>query len=241
MLNTSGILFSNKDKKHNVKLPSELTRELAYFLGLLVGDGYVKYSSGNQSYKICLDGNKAELQWYAKFVKPLVVTLFNKSPSVRLTQTTVQLTLHSKATFFFLTKVCGLVASPKTHCRIPPVIRVSSKEMQCAFLRGLADTDGSFVLKRKEGKLYPVIDFASCSQELQTDLVQMISGLGIQNYAGVYHTERLGTPITKYYIQINGVERTEKWMNLIGFSCPTQLKKYKDWRAPPVRLELTTP
>ena len=230
MFDTSCILFSSKDKKHNVKLPGELTCELSYFLGLLVGDGYVRHRLLNNDYMTSLDGNKVELGWYLEKLKPLVIELFNKSPSVRLTQTTVQLSLHSKAIFFFLTKVCGLIESPKQHCRIPDSVRNSSKETQYAFLRGLADTDGSFVVKKKEGRRYPVIDFATCSKELQADLVQMISRLGIANCSGVYHTTRLGTPTTRYYIQINGVQRTEKWMDLIGFNCPTKRTKYENWK-----------
>lgn len=232
MLNTNSVLLTERDIKSSVKLPKELTPELSYFIGLLVGDGYIKYQVKSYHYRICIDGNKNELDWYLNYLKLLVNKLFNKIPSIYLTQTTVQLAIHSRAIFFFLTKVCGLIESPKTHCRIPEIIRSSSKEIKCAFLRGLADTDGSFVLKRKEGKLYPVIDFSTCSKELQADLVQMLSELRIQSCSGVYHTTRRETPITRYYVQINGKARTERWMELIGFYSPTQINRYKKWKRP---------
>lgn len=212
----------------DINLPDRNDEDLAYFLGLLVGDGYVKYYAPKKDYQIFIDGNKEEYEWYCNFIRPLVIKLFNKIPTIRITRTTVQLSLHSKAIFLFLTETCGLPSSPKKNTGIPQAIWSCPIKDKCAFLRGLADTDCSLTFK-KEGR-YPVVDFCTSSEKLLNDFLELTNSLGIKGTHGVYHTLRNGTKTTRYYWQLNGVKNLEKWMTLIGFCSPTQLTKYAVWK-----------
>ncbi len=66
-LNILTIEFSKNDLINKITLPQELNSDLAHFLGIIVGDGYVKKERRKKKidYRISIDGNLiTEYYWY---------------------------------------------------------------------------------------------------------------------------------------------------------------------------------
>lgn len=231
-LDLSKVEFSRNDKRLGIKVPTELTEDLAYFIGVHVGDGYMSVQKRPSAidYRIEYSGHSVnESMWYRNKLKPLVSSLFNKNASIRFTKRKcVMMGFRSKAILTFLHKTCGIQLSPKNNIDVPTIIKNSNNKIKAAFIKGLIDTDGSLIFK-KAGKL-PTIDFATSSVVLFESFQVLIGGLGIKYCTNVYKTKRKGTPVMQYKVQINGKKRLAQWVKLIGFSSYNHLTKYAVWR-----------
>ena len=230
----SNLTFSNYDKKINIRIPNVLDDKLAYFLGIQVGDGFLKkiVRKGKIDYLISYDGHKInEFEWYTFTIKPLIKKLFNKNVKVRKTTTgTVKIYFRSKAVFTFLNKYCGITQSPKHKITIPFIVFNSNKKIKRAFLRGLADTDFSLMFKkRKEKAFYPVIDFNTNNEILQKSTKRLLEELGFKVHSGHRIKPRRNKMHDSYYIQISGRTHLIKWMKEVGFGSSNHMTRYLVW------------
>jgi intein/homing endonuclease len=155
----SEIEMSRTDKKLNIRIPRYLNSDLAYLMGIQIGDGYLKktlrtnlHSTG---YTISYDGHHInDKEWYDFVLKNLIKQLFNKDTNAWITtRGTVRINFRSKAIFTFLNKICRISQSPKTNIHIPDIIFSADDGVKRAFLRGLADTDFSLTFKKGQKPL----------------------------------------------------------------------------------------
>ncbi len=237
-LNLSKIKFSNNDIKKNIHIPSRLTPKLAEFIGIIVGDGHVgyyKYSRLGKSsvnYEIRISGNLKDYTYYSEYVNNLAYELFNiRFYILKLkNENSVFLYKNSKALYHFFSEYLG-ISQIKDKVRIPKQIRNGPLEIKSLFLRGLADSDFTFTLKNKEGKLYPVVQGASKSAQLIKDVSSILEELNIKYSSYLdksYYCKRDKSYIvTRIYI--NGSTNVSNWFNLIGFSNPRHTQKWNDF------------
>lgn len=120
---------------------------------------------------------------------------------------------------------------------VPPVI-LKNSELSKAFLRGYFDTDGHFSCSKKYGKYtefkkkfhhYPKIVFTTVSKELSNDLKIIFNKLGIKFYFHNYHP-KVKTESLKYIFDLNGVNRVQKFFNLIDPKNVIKKSRYDIWR-----------
>jgi len=232
----SKIMFSKNDLKSNIKIPKILSKELAEFVGIMIGDGHVgkhRSRSGNYSsehYQIRIGGNIRDKKYYTTYVNNLFVKLFN----IQFTfyHSTCDNTLisrkESKSIYYFLSEIMN-IPQRKDNVAIPNCILFSTKEIKSAFLRGLADAD--FCLTIKSRINYPVINGTSKSGILIKQCSQILYELGIENNIQheINYYKKRDRAYNRYRVYINGHSRVRKFLDIIGFSNPIKIQKYRDF------------
>lgn len=229
-LDISKIEFSKNDIKRGIKLPDKLTIDLAHLIGIHLGDGcLVNRKHGN---RISYNGHFInEHIWYENYLSPLILKLFNLDIKPRKGHNSVEITLHSKARYNFLDKVCGLPSGSKENCNIPKIILNGNIQIKKIFLRGLADTDFSLVFKNRHKNInyYPVINYESPNENIHVFCKHTLESLGFNLYSNNRNRFRNNKKLHSFYFQINGVIAFRKWMDEIGFTNDNQLTKIKVW------------
>ncbi len=224
------VQWSKNDLKRGITLPDHLTSELAYFLGFHVGDGYMAIGKETWNYRCQYDGHSInDYLWYIQFLNPLVKNLFNLDVRIHTTiNGTVRFYIRSKAIVTFLHYCCRLALSPKKEMGILPIVKDAGSEMQCHFLRGLADTDFSLVFKKKSR--YPVIVHATYSKVLNESVTLFLKSLGFHFRSATRLMNHYGKKFRTYEIEIYGKKNLDKWLELIGFSSYNTITRYLLWK-----------
>ncbi len=209
-------------KKSDIKLPTELTLNLAEEIGIHIGDGHLSA----KRYRYKLFGNQDESEYYEDFMVALYQRLYNIR--VRLEKrerdgNIIGFEFSSKPIWTFKTKIIGLVAGRKDNITIPNLI-LSNSNVWRAFLRGLFDTDGNLYFQSRYGykNYYPVISLSSKSLELCKTACELLVKLG---FKANYYTAR-----NEAGIQLYGYENLLKYANEIGWHNTKQLNRFLEWK-----------
>ncbi|WP_048152640.1 LAGLIDADG family homing endonuclease [Palaeococcus ferrophilus] len=158
-----------------IKVPKTLDERLAYFIGLIAGDGDVSKAGWGVSVRF---SNSSE-EMRERF-KELARNLFGieakesqekgRIPAVRF---------HSKIVAHILEKL-GVPPSPKSNrLDMPPLLFTAPKNVLAAYIRGLFDCDGTVVL-RENGSSY--IEFDTTSEKLAKKLQLALLRFGIVSH-----------------------------------------------------------
>jgi len=240
----SRIERSKIDLKTNINIPLTLTKELAEFIGIIIGDGHLEFYAGYEKtgrkyveYQIRIAGNKKEKD-YLDYIRNLFYSLFNTNLKYMDDKRSNAFILrkNSKGILQFLNKICGIPFNKKVDIvRIPEVIKKSDINIRRAFLRGLADTDYSISFKNRtqKGHNYPVIKGSFKSKKLIEDLSILYKEL--EFIYCVYYDERKFDKRKNDYdiihnIYLNGKRNLNKWIQEIGSSNHKFQRKIKKWQ-----------
>src|SRR3989339_1705505 len=234
-LDLSKVEFSRNDIRLNINTPKSLNDELAYFIGIHIGDGCL----GNyKSSKYCMEYSGHlidEKDFYSREFKELFKKLFNKDIKIkeviREKRNCIKLSCKSKAIFTFINKVIAINEGPKKDIVIPMVIK-NSKYMKY-FLKGLADSDFclSFKSKNNSPNNNPSISISSYSTELVKEVNKELNKMGFITYTRFeFSRKRYEKKYLSNLIEINGIKQLELWMKLIGFNSQKHLTKYLIWK-----------
>jgi hypothetical protein len=136
--------FRAKRSSKIIRLPLEMTADLAYFLGIVIGDGYVKMvkrNKGGYYWDIVITGEKNYIELLAKITNKL----FGHRPTVKKDKRREKsyiLTISSMIVFRYLTRVFGF--HPGKKCgNIPRIRFVCDGSFHFRnYLSGLIDSDG---------------------------------------------------------------------------------------------------
>jgi len=131
-----------------IKLPTKVTPELLYFLGVVAGDGSlpIKYNDkGVRNYAISID--KANGYFVRRILKPLAEKLFDIQWSClsrkRMGRERIwTLQLYSKPLYMYLTKIFDFPEGKKTKkIRMPKIVMGMPAKDRLPYLAGIMDTD----------------------------------------------------------------------------------------------------
>jgi len=223
--------MSESDIRRGVKFPSKLTRRLAEFLGIMIGDGHLgeypgvgKYGTKFVRRYIHISANAKEIE-YIDYIGKLFLQLFNVKLKMRIDTKpgAVALQANSKGILEYLNIIGEIPVNRKTeYLEIPIIIKKSSLNMKYAFLRGLADTDFSMSFRNRPGKghIYPVIKATFKSKMLIRNLEKLFSEMGFKYctyYNEIRHDKRFDS-VMEHNIYLNGRKNFGMWINRIGFS-----------------------
>ena len=201
----------------NVSLPfrsAKPSRELAEFIGILMGDG----SMNTRQFSVTLH-HIDDLE-YSYFVKRLIKKLFNIDPSVTHNiESSSNTLLVSRSRLMEYLHSLGVVFGNKVKQQFDiPLWIKSNHEYGTACIRGLVDTDGCiFTNKYKVNNKwysYKKIDFASASTPLRESVLSILRGL------------EMSPSVSGIHVRLNSKQDVEKYFKLIGSHNPKHLKKY---------------
>jgi hypothetical protein len=226
---TSRIEYSYSDFKRGLILPKQSSNELAEFIGILTGDGYMNLYK-KYFYMIEIAGDKRlDKDYLGVYVNNMINKLFNIKPTVykRKKQNTMYLRILSKGILNYLLMI-GFKKGKKEQIGIPSWI-ISDNDYMLAFLKGLADTDGSLYFR---GGDYPIVSFTSKSEPLVRNVFNFLKekGFNLTNYYKEDKVDKRGynNSIT-YTIKLNGRKKFKLWSDLINFRNKRHLDKIKKW------------
>lgn len=189
---------NTKRRFHNrpalIQVPSHLTEEVAYMLGLLVGDGCMRhpYSVGFTS----ADSTLAEAM--KTMIKPFGLSLAWKA------KRPCDYRIHNIRFKEWLNHL-GFMNVTAHHKEIPPCILQAPQAIIKAFLQGLFDTDGSAL---KTG----AVEFCSASKRLAYQVHLLLLQFGIIGARRFKANNKAGA----WIITLNGAE-AKAFYTRIGF------------------------
>ena len=96
----SNIKFSKGDKNKGLFLPSELTEDLAYICGVLLGDGHLHFREEKKEYSIkCVGHPTDEKEFYDNIIIPILKKVFGIEVEAKLydNKTTYGFQIFSKS------------------------------------------------------------------------------------------------------------------------------------------------
>ncbi len=179
-------------------LPTELDTDLAYLMGLLVGDGTLTYRDS-----IYLSTADAFIS--QEFTR-IAWRLFGYR--VKKKRNGKDHYISSKQIRVFLEEL-GLGYHRAHEKYVPPIIFNAPRHIVVAFLQGLFDTDG-FAEKR-----YGNIRYSTSSQRLAREVQMLLLNLGI---LASLHPKKTKTR-TSYRLSIDG-ENAIRFYDIVGFRLP---------------------
>ena len=230
-IDISKVDVSTVDLKRGLVIPKEYNSKLAEFLGIMAGDGYMNYYPRKHEYRIEIAGHvEDDYEYLTNYVSFLFNYLFKIEPKVlkRKDQRTLYLRVLSKRLVLFL-KELTFPMGIKGEIKIPLWI-LKDNEYMVSFLRGLFDTDGYFRLSIRNGKsYYPTIRLKSKSESLIKEVNSWLIENGFKTHyslSRVYYDSRSGKEFFISYIELNGHNNLDHFIDIIGSKNNKHLVKY---------------
>ncbi len=200
-----------------MKFPSLNDRRLAEFIGIMLGDGCMgiydsrdgKRTKTQYQVKVTLDSRERD---FSKYVLNLMKLLFQIEPRVsyKKNENTVDIRTFRKGVLNFLVERVGLELSPKVNsARIPE--RFIGNNLELYVLRGLFDTDGSVVLTKNNGILYPRLELRICPSPMQEQVIEILERREFD-----FKVQKLDGG--KIRVRLNGRKELGRWLRVVGTS-----------------------
>jgi len=221
-----------------ISTPQLINNKLAYFCGVLTGDGSIYHRQEKSDYIIKCVGNPSdEVSFYDTILAPLIKELFSIDIVTKLhdSNKTYGFTIHSKDLFRYLVEDLDLPAGKKyDRLKIPSEIK-NNNELKINFIRGLFDTDGCICFKKRYKKVpyYPVISLSSKSNKLISEVHQELAELGFKcnifldyTYKDIRIKQGFNT-ISR--LEMNGRHNLKRWLRMVEFDSPKHLAKIKKY------------
>lgn len=234
-LNKDGVLniemeFTPKEKIKKLILPEALTPDLAYFCGVLAGDGSIRFQKEKMLYQIkCVGNPKDEQEFYNEIIKPIIKKLFNLDITPRLydSNTTYGFVLNSKSVVRYLTEFIGLPLGKKyDKLKVPPIF-LDDNKLLGEFIAGLFDTDGSFSFGKRN---YPRITLAAKSEKFIDQVLYLLKKNGFRAIKEnrTYFNTAVNKEINEHRIRLSGEGQLAKWLEIIGTKHPKNITKIQN-------------
>lgn len=218
--------FNSRGSLKDIIIP-EKNKELAEFIGILLGDGNIYASKKFGSYSIRIAGDLIkDRQYHIEYVVPLCENLFWVNAKIQLVpkQNEIFVCLYGKQITDFLNEL-GLKSGDKIKNQVS-IPKWIFDDLAClsACVRGLIDTDGSiFRMSQKDPNLIR-INFTNYNATLLQDTRNAFIRLG-------FHPSKI---INGRQFFISRQKEVIKYINEVGFSNNKHLKRIKNFYSPVV-------
>lgn len=236
-LDVSSIKFTKRDHAKEIQLPTELTIDLAYDVGVHIADGCMNaypVKTGIDYYYKCSGNPETEKEWYDEILFPLKKKLFNYCtiPTL-LGDGTYGFRFRSKAILEFYRVIIGLPFGKKSETIEIPAIIFNDPELRLWCLRGIFDADGyaSFKKRYRNIHYYPYLGFGTKSKLLSQQIQFILADLKVP-YSTCYRTgfdSRTNKNFFIYATTISGKKRFNLFKIKIGFRVSNDLAKISIW------------
>lgn len=201
-------------------------KEMAEFIGILLGDGSIgiydtKFKNKIKKHyviKISLDSRNKK---YYDYVYKLMKKVLDVEPTIffKKKENSVDIRTFKREKVFYLLNKIGLKKSPKWgNMRIPE--KYCNGELARYVLKGLFDTDGSITIFNNNKIIYPRIEIKICPSPAQSQIIKILKESKIR-----FTVQKLDKG--KIRIRISGKKELKDWFNKIGSSNELNLLKAK--------------
>jgi ribonucleoside-diphosphate reductase alpha chain len=202
-------------------LPPILDEELAFFLGYLIGDGFVTAKDGDHRVGVSVTHHSYLMQEMPALLERLFGVRVNRQQ--KPDDGSVTLVIDNRAVKDFLMSN-GLAKGRSRSAEVPRLIRQSPPEIVGAFLRGLFEADGSL----SHG--YP--DLTTTSPRLAQEVATLLVGLGcpvrIRSISpGVNHYGKSRI----YRVRIESSVGLQVWRERIGCDSRSRFAACMSWES----------
>ena len=168
--------FEHDWRTKNCGIPTELTQELSYLFGLIVGAGCVSVDKTGRKNRVIFTSGDEEL---IDIFKKLMLKYFDIEPTEESNKDRVQqITYYCKKLVHFLL-ACGFTKTTALDKKIPDVVKKSSKECFISFVRGLMDTGGSCYVQTHKRGTHCEVKLSTSSLCLAKELQAFLLNIGI--------------------------------------------------------------
>jgi intein/homing endonuclease len=200
----------------------ELDCDMAYLIGVLVGDGYICNSLKSKTdfskdYRISIE--VIDIDYMESVIYPIFKNLVSTKSMPRRRKRegkkeSSYFMLRNKQLYNFLVTDIGLIAGKKDNLDVPKVILNSCIDIKRNFVAGLFDTDGGF---RGKG-----IGFTMKSRILRNEIINLLLEEGIFSKEDEWIAKYNGL---KYYGLRLAKEDTVNFLKRFPLRNPEKLKK----------------
>ncbi len=203
------------------RLPAVLDEELAFFVGYLIGDGFVASQESDHRIGVSVAHKSYLMAEMPRLLERLFgVTVHRQQKPHDRSATFV---VDNRAVKEFL-QLNGLVKGNSRTAQVPRLIRLSPPNVVGAFLRGLLEADGSL--------LHGYPSLTTTSPELAREVATLLLGLGApvkirQTAPGVDHWGQH----TVYQVRIVSHVGLEAWRKWIGADQRSRFVAAYAWEA----------
>ncbi|MBN2142385.1 hypothetical protein JW711_03565 [Candidatus Woesearchaeota archaeon] len=198
-------------------MKTELSPELAEFVGIVMGDGYIYLNKGK--YLLGIVGHPKKDRAHFKHINDLIMSLFQHKPTIVTRARGLRLTLYSKQACTLLTKEIGLVhGKGKGENVTIPQVFLKDDSLLNSLIRGLFDTDGSIFTSNKKGAPdYPTIELTTTSIRLAEQVRDILIKKGFR-VANVRRYKSKRSVLDTHKVSLYGHKNMMLWREIIGFS-----------------------
>ena len=201
-------MFSKNGRKPDTKkVPKELTKDLAYFIGSIIGDGSMR----QKNQVIFTTADDETVSFMTKFVKDSFGREF-KSRNGKY-----DYVIYGKEIRHFLNSI-GLDNVKSNEKKVPDLIFKAPREIVASFLQGLFDTDGTTTGRS--------VSFSTSSEELGMQVQQLLLNFGIISNRQKRLNKKYNTYSHQIYILSNNVDIFNKE---IGFRLTRKQNKLDEF------------
>ncbi len=188
--------------------PTVLEEELAFFIGYLMGDGFIASGEDDKRVGVAV----AHTSYLMDEMPNLIHHLFGENLHIHIQQkqadASVTLTVDNRALKNFLL-MNGFEKPYSAFVRVPRLIRQSPPHIVAAFLRGLFEADGSV----SHG--YPQL--VSSSENLIREVATLLIGLGCPvRISQVAHSDSRYGNSQMWSLRVHSFEGLKIWQKLVG-------------------------
>jgi hypothetical protein len=220
-------------KRQLLKIPKQLSEELAEEVGIHIGDGSMNLyvSKGKRHWGYIFSSHLKDDKEYRKYVKTLMKKLYNITPYERSRENGSMIGYYRKELVLFK-KILGLPMGKKDNIKIPQwVMKNESFCKSC--VRGIMDTDGCITFRKpfkKNKRSYPTLKITNKSKLLIEQLNEIFLQFGLKPSIYKEKGKRRNKIHIRYNVNLNGVKNLDKYLKLFGFSNLKHIKKYDVWK-----------
>lgn len=218
-------------------IPTKLTKNLAYWMGLVVGDGCLSINKTRRKQRVSFVSEDQDLlETFKAYLIDSFVIDKNEHIGVRLRKNnTYEIEYYCTKLISYLLQ-CGFTKTTALDKSIPKIIKCASKDNVVAFLQALYDTDGCVYVQGKGNSCE--IAFNTSSKVLAKEVQATLLNLGIVSNFGVSSKQRVkqlpqGNKLSKcaesYKVRVTGIYNVNKFRDVIGFRCHRKQLKLNDY------------
>ncbi|MCX6801680.1 MAG: hypothetical protein NT067_01060 [Candidatus Diapherotrites archaeon] len=211
------ILLKSRYSPHSITLPKKITPELAYVIGLILGDGFIAgkkaNDNGNWTVAVYFD-NFEHRELYSKAVR----NLFGIQPKQGQDGSCYNCYFGSKAVHWFFRGFFSMETSPKADKIIIPsrIINCGKEEILVACIRGLFDSDGTITAQKRA-------KYASTSQKIVLQVASFLKENDFHPYVNEWLKSKKYKPL--YTVTLNRKQDIIKFAQQISFIHPEKKRK----------------